>query len=81
MQPIVSKPAALTLHCFADGLVEYVALASANTVPGFFAGSTQFGVPYVEFTASAAAAGQVASFRGGNILNKAFVRHMQLLSK
>lgn len=51
--------------CFADGLVEYVALASANNVTGFYAGSTQFGVPYIEFTASEAARGQIASFRGG----------------
>jgi hypothetical protein len=50
----------------ADGLVEYVALASANSVTGFYAGSTQFGVPYVEFTASEAVRGQVASFRGGD---------------
>jgi hypothetical protein len=47
-----------------DGLVEYVAQASANTVPGFVVPNTQFGVPYVEFTATAAAAGQTASFRG-----------------
>jgi hypothetical protein len=47
-----------------NGLVEYVALVSANTVPGFYAGSTQFGVPYIEFTATEAARGQTASFRG-----------------
>jgi len=49
----------------ADGLVEYVALASANSVSGFYAGSTQFGVPYVEFTATEAVRGYVASFKGG----------------
>lgn len=54
---------------FADGLVEYVALSSANTVPGFVVPNTQFGVPYVEFTASAAAAGQTASFRGCELLH------------
>ena len=52
---------------FADGQVEYVALGSANTVPGFYAGSTQFGVPYVEFTATEAARGQTASFQGGRL--------------
>ena len=56
-----SKP-----YCFlADGLVEYVALANASSTPGFYAGSTQFGVPYIEFTATEAAKGQVASFQGG----------------
>lgn len=47
-----------------NGLVEYVALASANSVSGFYAGSTQFGVPYVEFTATEAVRGYVASFKG-----------------
>lgn len=49
----------------ADGLVEYVALAEANQVAGFYAGSTQFGVPYVEFTATEAVRGQTATFHGG----------------
>ena len=45
--------------------MEYVALANASSVPGFYAGSTQFGVPYIEFTATEAAKGQIASFQGG----------------
>ena len=55
------------LTCCADGLVEYVALAEANEVPGFYAGSTQFGVPYVEFTATEAARGKTAVFHGGMV--------------
>lgn len=49
----------------ADGKVEYVALAGHNTVPGLVVPNTQFGVPYVEFTSTSAAIGQVAEFHGG----------------
>lgn len=51
-----------------NGLVEYITSYNANTVPGFFAGTTQFGVPYVEFTATEAARGQTATFNGALVV-------------
>ena len=51
--------------CAVDGLVQYVAVIANNTVPGFVVPNTQFGVPYIEFTASDNARGQVAVFNGG----------------
>ena len=48
----------------ADGLVEYVGLISANSVDGFVVPNTQFGVPYVEFTASQQTVGTPAILKG-----------------